>query len=476
MTSPNGTRTPADERTTPISRDASSSGVHEAWKRFIQGDDDIRGVRPEVAISWQRSRDQYNIDPFLSEVPDAADSQMAHSVDQDVVFTELGFHAAAMTHEVANAGGVVTIADASGRILTAWGDKYTRSVATAGGLAPWFCWSEGAVGTNSMGTALENRRAVMIRQTEHWCQAFHDWSCAGIAVRDVVSRQPLAILNISCWRGDLPTPARKWLESTAAHTQNSMRRHARDSGSEMLAAFAHARGRSKEPLVAVDTSGAVVIADDAASVILGVPGNTPAVDPAVRWTPQLPAVIHAARHATKRATTDHGWTGFTQIFTPLAEEPSSMGIRPVFLHGALIGHLISFGAFAGEPFSQAESGGVMLSPSSRRIVALREENLMVLLGTAEVTVAESDGSEVWLSTDEGKLRSAFSGLDRLEKDLLDTGNFLRVHRQYLVNVSRIREVERKDKGELVLIMDDRASTMVPVSRRNAPMVRRALSI
>jgi DNA-binding LytR/AlgR family response regulator len=101
---------------------------------------------------------------------------------------------------------------------------------------------------------------------------------------------------------------------------------------------------------------------------------------------------------------------------------------------------------------------------------------MVLLGTAEVAVAESDGSDVWLLTDEGKLRAALSGLDKLGNDLADTGVFLRVHRRYLVNLSRIREVERRDKGELVLVMNNPEETRVPVSRRNVSAVRRALNI
>lgn len=445
-----------------------------AWERFVQGEDDVYGVRPEVAISWQRSRDRYRVDPFLSEVPNAV-LQVAHSPNQGVVFAELGFCAAAMANEVANAGGVVTIADANGRVLSAWGDKKTRSIATAGGLAPWFCWSEGAVGTNSMGTALETHHAVMINQSEHWLQAFHDWSCGAIAVRDVVSREPLAVLNISCWRSDLPSSARKWLENSAAHTQNGLRMRARDSGSELLAAYVQARGRENEPLVAVDAAGGVVIADDRASVFLGVPGNIPAVDPVMRWTPQLPSLIHAARYATKQASSDPGWTGSTKIFTPLADEPLLIGIRPVFLHRSLIGHLVSFGASSGEQFPQAEKSGALLG-QPRRIVAFREENRLVLLGTSEVAVAESDGSDVWLITDEGRLPAAQSGLDKLENDLTDTGGFLRVHRQYLVNLSRIREVERREKGELILVMDDPGNTMVPVSRRNTAAVRRALSI
>ena len=103
------------------------------------------------------------------------------------------------------------------------------------------------------------------------------------------------------------------------------------------------------------------------------------------------------------------------------------------------------------------------------------DNRMVLLQLPEVSVAESEGSDVWLSTDQGRLRAASQRLDKLDGELADAG-FLRMHRRYVVNLSRIREIERGLKGELTLVMDDRTNAMVPVSRRNAPAVRRALDI
>jgi DNA-binding LytR/AlgR family response regulator len=90
-------------------------------------------------------------------------------------------------------------------------------------------------------------------------------------------------------------------------------------------------------------------------------------------------------------------------------------------------------------------------------------------------LAESEGNEVWLSTDQGRLRATSSGLDKLDNELANAG-FLRVHRRYVVNLSRVREVERRDRGELVLVMDDNKNTIVPVSRRNARAVRRVLGI
>lgn len=460
------------QRLEPVSRSADAAAIYGAWERFVQGEDDIRGVRPEVAISWHRCRDLYRVDPYLSEAP-AAVAEVAHSIEHDVIFTELGFRAAAMVHEVASFGGIVTVADATGRILAEWGDKTTCSIAAEASLAPWFCWSESAVGTNAMGTALGTQHPVAIRREEHWCRAFHDWTCVAVAVRDVVNKEPIAVLNISCWRSELPASARGWLSNAAAHTQSGLRMRARDSGTQLLAAYNHARMRSTEPLAVVDTAGKVVIADDTASVLLGVPGNAAAVNPAVRWNPRLPAFVDAARYASKQAGQHPDWVGSTQIFTHLADEPSPIRIRPVFQYGNLIGHLITFGAADGEALPDTEVGPHVQGPP-RRVVGIRDSR-MVLLRLAEVTLAESDGNEVWLSTDQGRLRAAASGLDKLDDELANSG-FMRVHRQYVVNLSRVREVERRDRGELVLVMDDSANTVVPVSRRNARGVRHVLGV
>jgi DNA-binding LytR/AlgR family response regulator len=108
------------------------------------------------------------------------------------------------------------------------------------------------------------------------------------------------------------------------------------------------------------------------------------------------------------------------------------------------------------------------------VVATRD-NRTVLLRLPEISFAESEGNDVWLSTDQGRLRAASQGLDRLDGELAAAG-FLRVHRRYMVNLERVREIERGRGGELTLVMDDPTTPMVPVSRRNVPGVRRALDI
>jgi sigma-54 dependent transcriptional regulator, acetoin dehydrogenase operon transcriptional activator AcoR len=455
-----------------MATDADTGTVLAAWERFVRGEDRAPGVRPEVAISWHRCREQYRVDPLLAEAPVAVD-EVHHTPEHDVVLAELGFRAASIAHEVSTLRGVVTVTDATGRILAEWGDPATVARASEANLAPWFCWSEYAAGTNGMGTALQAHGPVVIRGAEHWCQAFHSWVCAGVAVRDVVTREPIAVLNISCWRSQLPAATGGWLANAVAKAQCTLRRRARDSGAELVAAFARARaGSGGRPVAAVDTAGKVVIADDTASVLMGVPASTPALEPTVRWKPGLPELIAAARYASRQAAHNPGWVGSTQIFTHLADEPTTIAFRPVFRSGQLIGNLVLFGGPDDSPAPVPEEP--RSHPPPRRLVGLRDTR-MVLLALPEVSFAESDGNDVWLHTDQGRLRAASPGLDKLDGELADAG-FVRAHRRYVVNVGRVREVERGSHGELSLVMDDPGRTMVPVSRRNAPAVRRVLDI
>ncbi len=449
-----------------------ASPVLEAWERYVQGDDHVRGVRPEVVISWHRCREKYRVDPHLTEAPIAV-AEVDHTLEHDVIFAELGGLAVSAAREMESLSGIVTVTDASGRILATWGDHATLARANDSHLAPWYCWAECAAGTNGMGTALEAHGPVLVSGPEHWCEAFHSWVCAGVAVRDVVTREPIAVLNVSCWRTPLPGPAGGWLANAVTRTHSTLKRRARDSGAGLVAAFTQAKGHSGRALAAVDTAGKVVIADESASVLMGVPAATPAVDPTVRWNPGLPDLIGAARYASKLAAHNPGWVGSTQVFTHLAEEPTSISIRPVFLSGHLVGSLITFGASDGERLGPPE-GSPHPGPPAPRLVGMREHR-MVLLRFSEVYFAESDGNDVWLVTEKGRLRAVTQGMDKLDAELADAG-FLRVHRRYVVNVNRIREIERGFKGEMLLVMDGQAEDVVPVSRRNAAMVRRALGI
>lgn len=296
-------------RLEPTSANPGEDTVSAVWERFVQGEDHVSGVRPEVAISWHGCRGQYRVDPHLSEAPVAV-AEIDHTLEHDVVSTDVGGLAASVVQESDGFVGIVAVVDATGRILASWGGRTALTRASDSDLAPWYCWSECAAGTNSRGTALEAYGPVVIRGAEHRCQAFHDWVCAGIAVRDVVTREPITVLNVSCWRTQLPRAAGGWLAHAVTKTRGTLRRRARDSGAELVAAHTQAGARSTAALAAVDTAGRVVIADETASVLMGVPAPAPAVDPTARWNPGLPESIRAARYASRQAARNPDRVGF----------------------------------------------------------------------------------------------------------------------------------------------------------------------
>jgi sigma-54 dependent transcriptional regulator, acetoin dehydrogenase operon transcriptional activator AcoR len=124
---------------------------------------------------------------------------------------------------------------------------------------------------------------------------------------------------------------------------------------------------------------------------------------------------------------------------------------------------------------RAGSGLRRATQGETRLVAVRSDRL-VMVPPREIRYAEVDGNDVWLTTDRGRVRARTRGLAALE-DALEVGRFLRVHRRYVVNLDRVREIEPAFKGGLWLVMDaGPRREVVPVSRRRAAALRRALGV
>src|SRR3954471_21255634 len=112
--------------------------VTAAREQFIAGDDRVRGVRPEVATSWYRCREQYRVDPGLTQAPPASgqdEYSSEHTLEHEIVFAQLGGAAASIASEVESVGGVVAVTDGAGRILTVQGDKTTLARARDSNMA-----------------------------------------------------------------------------------------------------------------------------------------------------------------------------------------------------------------------------------------------------------------------------------------------------------------------------------------------------
>ncbi|MBE0476076.1 MAG: LytTR family transcriptional regulator DNA-binding domain-containing protein [Coriobacteriia bacterium] len=98
--------------------------------------------------------------------------------------------------------------------------------------------------------------------------------------------------------------------------------------------------------------------------------------------------------------------------------------------------------------------------------------LLVAVEDIYYVMAKDDYS--YLHTDGERYLSTIS-LAALEGKLERQG-FFRVHRRFLVNLSKVREVVPMYGGTLLLTVTDRAGTQVPVSRRRVSSLKKALGL
>jgi hypothetical protein len=444
--------------------------VAPAWESFASGDLSVQGVRPEILASWYRCRDQYEVDPHLTLAPNA-DDRNDHRFDHDVLFAQLGGLAAMAGQAVELDGGVVAVTDGSGRILASYGDPHARKRASESNLAPWSVWAEEATGTNGMGTALEVEGPVTVTGAEHWCAGFHHWACAGIAVRDIVTGNPVATVNVSRWRKPLSHRVPDWLRKVAGGVEREISSRAVADGNRVVTRFNEAVGKVHAPFLGLDLGGKVIIANDAAISLLDLPKDTGAVDPASRRLPDIPELSDVVRWAARNSLSYPHWRGYARLAVRSPDSPMPMRMQPLFEDKHLIGLLCEFGAQEGEPY---ENGDDIQPVVPQRVIGVRNDRLIVL-APSEIRYAEADRNIVWLATDRGRIQASTRGLDHVDHALAPHG-FCRVHRRFLVNLRRVVELERGIKGELLLITDPRMPEFVPVSRRHAPAIRRAFGI
>ncbi|MEU5213098.1 GAF domain-containing protein [Streptomyces sp. NPDC020742] len=97
---------------------------------------------------------------------------------------------------------IMVVTDAEGRVLWREGSAPVRRMADRLGFDKGADWTEGAVGTNAIGTALVARRPVLVHSAEHFVRSHHQWTCAAAPLHDPRDGRLLGTVDIS---GPAPT-------------------------------------------------------------------------------------------------------------------------------------------------------------------------------------------------------------------------------------------------------------------------------
>ena len=113
-------------------------------------------------------------------------------------------------------------------------------------------------------------------------------------------------------------------------------------------------------------------------------------------------------------------------------------------------------------------------PFCRQKLAVEQNGKAQIINAADVIVAYSSEGQVTICTTRKNYQAGITLHDLQAR--LDENLFFRCHRGYLVNIEKIREIVPWFNGTYNLILDGLANIEVPVSRQQAPKLRKMFNL
>lgn len=150
-----------------------------------------------VLRGWQRARasglnpDDHDPPSLLS--PEQVE-QRRYASPLHQVLPELR---AALTAVAEDARHIMVVADVNGVLLWREGARAVRRRADGLGFTEGADWSEEAVGSNAIGTALAEANPVQMFAAEHFLRSHHGWTCTAWPVHDPRTGELLGVVDVS---------------------------------------------------------------------------------------------------------------------------------------------------------------------------------------------------------------------------------------------------------------------------------------
>ena len=161
----------------------------------------LRGIRPVVLESWLRSK-RGTIDPDRAPDRQVFDPEELLDVRRNHPLSRvLPVIQRLLFQEAEEAGLLVAVGDAAGRLLWVDGDRRLRGQAEGMGFRAGVDWSEAAVGTSAPGSALALDHSIQVLGAEHYNRAVHSWSCTAAPVHDPTTGSIVGVIDVT--GGDL---------------------------------------------------------------------------------------------------------------------------------------------------------------------------------------------------------------------------------------------------------------------------------
>ncbi|MEZ5962305.1 MAG: sigma 54-interacting transcriptional regulator [Planctomycetota bacterium] len=229
---------------------ARHQAVVSRWRRVRALGAPVEGPRPDDAVgrgAALRERTQ-RLEPLL-----AAGQRVLE-----------GAAATAATHDY-----LLTVADADGVIVSAWGGGAFAEVAERARLIPGADLSEVRRGTNAIGTAVTEKRAVFVQGNAHFARPYHGLVCYAAPVH-APDGEVVAIVDATSVQ-ELADPAMGFRMVAAAQALEEVLRLRAWSGAgaDVLRTLVRSVERMGCPALLIEAPGRTIHTNSAARALLG---------------------------------------------------------------------------------------------------------------------------------------------------------------------------------------------------------------
>ncbi|NLV20606.1 MAG: sigma-54-dependent Fis family transcriptional regulator [Syntrophomonadaceae bacterium] len=178
--------------------DLQSNHTQQLWKAFIEsGKLTSDHLSPIVEASWRRCY-AAGVDPY-----DGCSHSILSARDLEQLLrerAELTKIALPIMQElnryVAGSGFLVMLTNERGYIMEVLGTPETLEQARKINFIKGAAWGEQEVGTNAIGTVLQEKIPLQISSYEHYCQRHHVWTCSAAPIFNE-QKQIIGVLNMS---------------------------------------------------------------------------------------------------------------------------------------------------------------------------------------------------------------------------------------------------------------------------------------
>ncbi|MGG1329019.1 sigma-54-dependent Fis family transcriptional regulator [Bacillus tropicus] len=169
------------------------------WKKFVdEGVLDSNRINERISESWHRCK-QANVNPHMNKGQKILSSNIFQDQKKkSEIFLDIAIpQIQNMRKTIDELQMMALLIDPDGYVLSLSGNQQTLKRAKHINFIEGVKWTEAAVGTNAIGTALEIEEAIMISGTEHYSVASHSWSCAAAPIHNDDGKL-IGVLDFSC--------------------------------------------------------------------------------------------------------------------------------------------------------------------------------------------------------------------------------------------------------------------------------------